>query len=82
MIYLTRLNGKKHVINALLIETLEATPDTVITLVNGKKFVVKESLPDVLSLVSIYYKEINAIKALTMHTREKESEEPDDGESI
>lgn len=43
MINLTRLNGEKFVLNVDLIESMEETPDTVITLVTGKKFVVRES---------------------------------------
>lgn len=43
MIFLTRLNGKTFYINAELIETVEATPDTVVTLTNSKKFIVKDS---------------------------------------
>jgi len=37
MIHVTRLNGSKFHINALLIETVEDTPDTIITLTTGKK---------------------------------------------
>lgn len=43
MIYLTRLNGVRLMINVDLIEFMEETPDTVVTLTTGKKFVVKES---------------------------------------
>jgi flagellar protein FlbD len=43
MIYLTRLNGEKIVLNIDLIELMEETPDTVITLTTGKKILVKES---------------------------------------
>lgn len=43
MIYLTRLNGEKIVLNLDMIEFMEETPDTVITLTTGKKIVVKES---------------------------------------
>ena len=43
MISLTRLNGIKIMINADLIEFMEETPDTVITLTTGKKFIVRES---------------------------------------
>lgn len=42
MIYLTRLNGEKMVVNIDLIEFMEETPDTVVTLTTGKKLVVKE----------------------------------------
>ncbi|GEN34097.1 flagellar FlbD family protein [Aneurinibacillus danicus] len=70
MVRLTRLNGKEYVVNALLIESLEATPDTMVTLVNGKKFVIKESIPDVLSALKEFYKEINAIKTIAMQDRD------------
>ena len=46
MIDVTRLNGKNFVLNAELIEVMEETPDTVITLTTGHKYVVKESLDD------------------------------------
>ena len=51
MIEVTRLKGKKMMINAELIETVEETPDTVITLTNGKKFVVSESAEEVTQFV-------------------------------
>jgi flagellar protein FlbD len=43
MIFLTRTNGIKFYINPELIQLVEATPDTVITLVNNKKFLVKDT---------------------------------------
>ncbi|MGB4019435.1 MAG: flagellar FlbD family protein [Syntrophomonadaceae bacterium] len=43
MIYLTRLNGDKVMVNVDMLEMLEETPDTVVTLTTGKKIVVKES---------------------------------------
>ena len=43
MVTLTRLNGIKIMINADLVEFMEETPDTVITLTTGKKFIVRES---------------------------------------
>lgn len=43
MIEVTRLNGTIFFINPDMIITLEATPDTVITLTNGEKLIVKES---------------------------------------
>lgn len=42
MITVTRLNGKTFVLNSELIETMEETPDTVITLTGGNKYVVTE----------------------------------------
>ena len=61
MIEVTRLKGKKMMINAELIETVEETPDTVITLTNGKKFVVSESAEEVTSLVIGYKRKIIAL---------------------
>ncbi len=54
MIVLTHLNGNKIVLNADLIESLEATPDTLITLTNGKKFLVKESVNEVTERIEAY----------------------------
>lgn len=44
MITVTRLNDKVFTINSDLIEMMEETPDTVITLTGGTKFVVSESI--------------------------------------
>jgi flagellar protein FlbD len=43
MIQLTRLNHVPFLVNSDLIEHVETTPDTVVTLTNGQKFVVQES---------------------------------------
>ena len=53
MINVTRLNGKQIMINAELIESVEETPDTVVTLTDGKKFVVKEPINNNQYLVAI-----------------------------
>ncbi len=61
MIKLTRFKTKDHdfVLNAELIETVEETPDTVITLVNGNKVIVEESADDIIRLVIEYRRSIN-----------------------
>lgn len=51
MIQLTRLNNHPLVVNSDLIKFVEQAPDTVITLVNGDKIVVRESAQDVLERV-------------------------------
>jgi len=66
MIHVTRLNGTHLTINALLIETMEATPDTVITLVTGNKYIVKQSVSEVVQLVQDYMRQINVIKTSVM----------------
>ena len=58
MIDVTRMNGKMYTLNSDLIETIEETPDTVITLTNGKKFIVKETRQDIKNLVKLFRKEI------------------------
>ncbi len=47
MIQVTRLNGKPMIINADLIEHVEATPDTIIHLANGHKYIVTEPLEEI-----------------------------------
>ncbi len=54
MIRLTRLNGTELFLNADLIATVEARPDTVVTLVDGKHFVVADSTDDVVMRVTRY----------------------------
>lgn len=51
MIRLTRINQKPLLINSDLIEHIEITPDTVIAMTTGQKFVVLESADDVLRKV-------------------------------
>lgn len=51
MITLTRLSGSVFALNSDLIERVDATPDTVVTLVDGKKYVVTESLDEVVDSV-------------------------------
>lgn len=62
MIEVTKINGTKILVNTSLIETVEETPDTVITLTDGKKVIVKESRYEVKDLVKSarreYFKEI------------------------
>ena len=51
MIVLTRLNGPSFALNPDLIERVDANPDTVVTLVGGIKYVVAESLDELLARV-------------------------------
>ena len=61
MIWVTRLNGSEIVVNADLIETVESTPDTVLTLVDGKKYVVHEGAATVVERVQAYRASILAL---------------------
>lgn len=54
MIELTRLNGTPILLNSDLIKTAEASPDTMLTLINGEKLIVREELNDVKERVLAY----------------------------
>jgi flagellar protein FlbD len=54
MIELTRLKGVRFALNSEQIETIEETPDTVITLLNGHKYVVRERTREVISLIEAF----------------------------
>ncbi|WZL70230.1 flagellar FlbD family protein [Defluviitalea saccharophila] len=58
MIKVTRLNDTQIVINAELIEFVEETPDTVITMTTGRKIVVKETVDEVIDIVIQYKQKI------------------------
>lgn len=54
MIKLTRLNNAQFAVNCDHIETLEANPDTVVTLVNGHKYIVREKVDDIIDQIVAY----------------------------
>jgi len=54
MIRLTRLNDTEFIINAEMIEFVEAIPDTIISLHSGKKVMVLESVDDVVERIIEY----------------------------
>lgn len=63
MITVTRLNGSKVMINALLIELIEETPDTIITLTTGKKIIVTEDASMLLLSIQSYLRTIGVYAA-------------------
>jgi len=64
MIRVTRLNGSSYVLNCELIETVESTPDTVITTTNGKKFVVAEDVDEIIDRIIEYKAKIQLINRI------------------
>ena len=54
MIALTKINGNAFVLNAELIKFIEVTPDTMITLTTGDRFIVKETTAEVVRKVVDY----------------------------
>jgi flagellar protein FlbD len=62
MIKVTRLNGEEIVVNADLIEFVEATPDTLITLTTGKKLMVQEPVDAVVERTVQYRHRVEHIR--------------------
>lgn len=60
MIRLTRLNGEEFVINSSQIERVESIPESNVTLVNGKHYVVKEDIEEIIRRVVEYNARIHA----------------------
>ncbi len=64
MITLTRLDKRVIVLNAELIKMLEATPDTIITLINGDTMVVRESVDEVVERAIDYARQIRGFQVV------------------
>jgi len=58
MIELTRLNKSSIYINDELVETIEETPDCVITFVSGRKLVVKDKIEEIVEKIKSYRMEV------------------------
>ena len=58
MIILTRLDDSEFYLAASMIETVEETPNTVITVTSGKKYIVKESAKEITEKMISFYRQI------------------------
>jgi flagellar protein FlbD len=58
MIQLTRLNNSPLIVNSDLVKFVEQSPDTVITLVNGEKILVREKADEVLNRIVEYRRSV------------------------
>ena len=85
MIRVTRLNGENFALNPDLIERVEAHPDTVAFLVDGTRYVLRESVDEVLEEIRAYRASILAT-SYEMDRGEYRTtaadEEPSDGDSV
>jgi flagellar protein FlbD len=63
MIELTRLNGSLMLLNSDLIKTAEASPDTMLTLINGEKLIVREEAAEVAERILLYRARLLALVA-------------------
>jgi flagellar protein FlbD len=73
VIIVTRLNGPNFALNPDLIERAESTPDTIVTLVDGTKYVIAEPLESLIALIRDYRASViasaNAQDCSTFHGR-------------
>lgn len=61
MITVTRLNGKQFIVNAEVIRSVEANPDTTIILMNGDHIIVKEDMKRVVELAVEYGRSLRGL---------------------
>jgi flagellar protein FlbD len=61
VILVTRFNGTQIYVNAELIQSVESTPDTVLTLINDTKLVVRESAEEIVHRILTYRREARAL---------------------
>ena len=61
MIFLTRFSGERFAVNPDLIQRAEATPDTVVTLIDATKLIVTESIDDLSAIVATHRASITAM---------------------
>lgn len=75
MIKVTRLNGDTLYLNAVLIESIEEKPDTILTLTTGKKLIVRESASEVSDLIQAYMGQIGSVRLAVKAQSAEEAEE-------
>lgn len=61
MIKVTRINNSMLVLNSDLIESVESTPDTMISLTTGKKIMVRETVDDVINRIAKFKRVTSAV---------------------
>jgi flagellar protein FlbD len=61
MINVSRLNGVEFFVNDEMIETMEQSPDTVVTMSNGHKYIVKETIEELLERIIAFRKRYHSI---------------------
>jgi flagellar protein FlbD len=71
MIRVTRINNKELVVNAELIEFIEQTPDSIISLTTGKKFAVVDTIEEIIRKVIEYRIKIQPLRSSVERPDEK-----------
>jgi len=71
MIKVKKINGRDLIINAELIEFIEKTPDTIISMTTGKKIIVKDTSEELIKKVIEYRREIFPFKRFKKLTEDE-----------
>ena len=74
MIEVTKMNGRKVLVNPDLIELVEETPDTVVLFTTGRKIIIKESRQEIKNLVILYKKECMSTGLAWLQPGEREGQ--------
>ncbi|OEH85827.1 hypothetical protein BHU72_03335 [Desulfuribacillus stibiiarsenatis] len=75
MIQVSRLNGSVFFINPIHIENFEETPDTVITLTNGKKLIVRENAESLIEQLRAFYHSVGGLKVVIQYQSQEHPNE-------
>jgi flagellar protein FlbD len=76
VILVTRLNGSPFAVNPDLLERVEPTPDTVLTLIDGTKYLVTESVTEVIALVRDFRASVVVAARAAASEQDAEADEP------
>ena len=79
MIVVTRLNGPRFGVNPDLLQRIDSAPDTILTLIDGTKYIVEESMAEVIDLVQDHRATLLA-RAQAMHATFGDNDDAADGD--
>jgi flagellar protein FlbD len=81
VIVVTRLNGGQFGVNPDLIQRVDSAPDTILTLIDGTKFIVEESMADVIAEINEYRAQVlaRARELTSPHPPKPDEDDADDG---
>jgi len=69
MIKVRKISKEEFYLNPSLIEIIEKTPDTMITLINKKKYIVSDTIGELLEKITEYYKVVGLTSPqITFHS--------------
>lgn len=77
MIVVTRLNGPPFAVNPDLVQRIDSAPDTILTLVDGTKFIVQESMAAVIELINDHRSRMIARAQQIQQSDERDRERDD-----